>query len=85
MKRLIIAGLLCLSVCGCNRGQWSTLKSWGSRHVITLYAVDGKVIAQYYSTGIPVTEQGGELYFQDDNTGNPVYVYGTYTVLLPSH
>lgn len=85
MKKLIPLLLATLLLTGCSRAFFSTIHSIGAVHKIVLYAADGHVIDIWYSTGAIEAEQGGLCYFQDDSTGLPVYIYGTFIVTIEKH
>lgn len=80
MKISLAVFLLCMLV-GCKdatRQQWESL---GSKHVITLYAADGKVLGQWESTGNVSNESNSDgWYFRDLKTGKLVEVTGTLII-----
>lgn len=81
MKKYILIAIAVAGLIGygCSKAQWSTMQSWGSKHKITLYS-GGQVVKTYYSTGQVQEHEGGMVFFQDDETKQPVYIYGTWTV-----
>jgi len=58
--------------------QWEAL---GSKHKITLYAADGKVLGTWESTGRVANEGNSDgWYFKDDKTGKLIEVTGTLII-----
>lgn len=83
MKKLIVGiGIVGLLITGCTNAEISTLHSWGARHKVELYSANGSIIQTWNTTGTIVTDQGGQLFFQDESNNMPVYGYRTYVVTV---
>jgi uncharacterized lipoprotein YehR (DUF1307 family) len=83
MKTKLSLAVLMLSMMlmGCTTSERAQIESLGSRHRITLYGYDGKVIRQWVSTGRVANEtQSDGWYFRDEATGKLVEVTGTIVI-----
>ena len=81
MKKIVIISVIALASFGCSNAFRSSFKSWGAKHQIQLFS-GREVIGTWTSTGQIAEHEGGMCMFQDDATGNPVYIYGTWVVTI---
>ena len=80
MKKTLLFALLLCAV-GCKDSEISQLESLGSKHKITMYGCDGKIIGQWESTGNVSNEANSDgWYFKDSKTGLLVEVTGTLLI-----
>lgn len=86
MKKLLLAFTLVIGVLsfnGCSDATSAAISALGSKHIITLYGCDGKVIQQWTSTGkINNEEHSNGYYFKDEKTGKLVMVDGTVVITV---
>lgn len=85
MKRTIqLLALLAVTAAfgtGCKSADIAQIKSMGSRHHITLYGCDGRIIGQWDSPGNVSNEaQSDGWYFQDEKTGKLVEITSTIVI-----
>jgi hypothetical protein len=75
--RLVIALLFIVLMVGCKDATISQFEALGSKHKVTMYGCDGRIIGQWESTGnISNQENSGGWYFKDVKTGKLVEVTG---------
>jgi len=78
---LFVVGIVVSLVDGCKDSQIAQFGSLGSRHKITQYGCDGKVIGQWESTGNVSNESNSDgWYFKDQKTGKLIEVTGTLVI-----
>ena len=81
MKKVLLTLAVVGFLCGCKDSTIAQLGSLGSRHKITLYGCDGKIIGQWESTGNVSNEENSDgWYFKDEKTGLLVEVTGTLVI-----
>lgn len=83
MKALLVASLLLVVMAqvSCKDSEIAQIEAMGSRHKITMYGCDGKIIASWYSTGNVSNEaQTDGWYFKDATTGKLVEVTGSIVI-----
>lgn len=82
MKKVLLSLILGVSMLtSCTDSSMSKITSLGSKHSITLYGADGKVIETWISTGKPHSEKSSDgYYFTDSKTGKLLEVCGTIII-----
>lgn len=81
MKRLIIAFGIILGFASCKDSTIAQFKSLGTKHYITQYGSDGKILNKWTSTGnISNQAQSDGWYFEDSATHKLVEVTGTLKI-----
>lgn len=79
--RLAFCIALFLIAFGCKDADVSQLESLGSKHRVTMFGCDGKVIGQWEATGNVSNEDHSDgWYFKDAKTGKLVEVTGTLVI-----
>ena len=79
-KLAIAVLMLCIAV-GCKDATMAQFGALGSKHRITLYGCDGKIIGQWESTGnVSNQENSDGWYFEDAKTGKLVEVAGSLLI-----
>lgn len=74
---LLLAGMLS----GCKDADVQQMESLGSKHKITQYGCDGKIINQWEATGNVSNEANSDgWYFRDAKTGKLVEVTGMLVI-----
>jgi len=78
---LIITAIIILFTSGCKDATYAQFKSLGCKHMVTLYANDGKIIKQWESTGnVSNQAQSDGWYFEDSKTHKLIEVTGTLVI-----
>jgi hypothetical protein len=82
MKRLALTvSAFALVLCSCKDATVAQWRSMGSRHKITMYGCDGKVIGSWTSTGNVSNEKNSDgWYFEDEQTHKLVEVTGALVI-----
>jgi hypothetical protein len=81
IRMIVIILMATAGVCSCKDATWSQMKSLGSRHRVTLYGCDGKIIHQWIATGnVSNQAQSDGWYFKDEASGKLVEVAGTLVI-----
>ena len=72
---LVLAALLFLS--SCKSADIAQMESLGSKHRVTMYGCDGKIIGQWESEGNVSNEGNSDgWYFKDTKTGKLIELTG---------
>ena len=80
-EKIAVMLLLLLCTLGCKDSQIQEFRSLGSKHRITMFGCDGKVIASWESTGnVSNQTQSDGWYFKDAKTGLLVEVTGNLVI-----
>jgi hypothetical protein len=84
MHHKLMVVLLALILCvlsGCKDSTIAQFDALGSKHKITLYGCDGKIIGQWESTGnVSNQENSDGWYFEDSTSHKLVEVAGTLVI-----
>jgi hypothetical protein len=81
MKKLIFLSAVLLSLASCRDATVAQFKSLGSKHKVTLYGADGKVLGTWTATGNVKNESESDgWYFEDGATGKLIEVTGTIII-----
>lgn len=79
--KLVGLALLLAGLVGCKDADIQQMKSMGTRHKVTMYGCDGKVIQTWESTGnVSNANQSDGWYFKDAKTGLLVEVTGPVVI-----
>jgi hypothetical protein len=85
IRFVAMAAFLCLSILpatGCSRAQQAEIGAWGQRRHIKQYS-GGKLINEWYSTGLVKAEAESDgYYFEDEKTHTVVRVSGDIQILI---
>lgn len=78
---LILIATICIIIVGCKDATQAQFKALGSRHKITMYGCDGRIIGQWESTGNVSNEaQTDGWYFEDVKTHKLVELTGALVI-----
>lgn len=81
MKKLIFILLAGITLSSCKDATMAQFRSIGSKHKVTMYGCDGKVIRTWESTGNVSNEKNSDgWYFEDAATGKLVELTGPLSI-----